>query len=311
MTNILYPIVMSSSGVNTPLRILLVEDNDSDARILPVTIKGAVDVEGDLVHAMCLADAFEQLSKESFDAILLSLGVLTRSEAMDSVRNVREYAYGPLIVLTNCVDECLAVQTIEAGADDCLVKQDLNCQNLRRAFRYAIARSRSRHEVYNLSYIDELTGLYNRRAFMRLGEQQLSIARRAGKGVNLAFADLDALKFINDHFGHTEGDRVLSNVAQILKTTFHRDSDLIARIGGDEFAGLWIANTPFSIDILRARLETALDSYRTSERPPYPLSLSVGLCQYPPDFIKPLTDMLSESDQRMYEDKRMSKNKVA
>jgi diguanylate cyclase (GGDEF)-like protein len=191
------------------------------------------------------------------------------------------------------------------------MKQDLNSQNLRRAFQYAIARSRSRHEIYNLSYIDELTGLYNRRAFMRLGEQQLSIARRAGKGVNLAFADLDALKFINDHFGHSEGDRVLTNVGKILKTTFHRDSDLVARIGGDEFAGLWIANTPLSIDVLRTRLKGALDSYRTSERPPYPLSLSIGVCQYQPDFTKPLTEMLSESDQRMYEDKRFSKNKIA
>jgi diguanylate cyclase (GGDEF)-like protein len=310
MANIFETPVISSFPVSTLRRVLLIEHNDSDAQVLAATIKAAVDPDADLLHVVCLTDAFERLSRESFDVILLSL-VVPNSEAIGSIRRVREYAYGPFIVVTTCVNEWVAVQAIEAGADECLMKQDLNSQNLRRAFQYAIARSRSRHEIYNLSYIDELTGLYNRRAFMRLGEQQLSIARRARKGVNLAFADLDALKFINDHFGHGEGDRVLTNVGKILKTTFHRESDLVARIGGDEFAGLWMANTPLSIDVLRARLKGALDSYRTLERPPYPLSLSIGVCQYPPDFTKPLTDMLSESDQRMYEDKRFSKNKIA
>ena len=109
----------------------------------------------------------------------------------------------PFIVLTSCASDCLAIQALEAGADDYLSKQD-NCRHLRRSFQYAVTSSRSRHEIYNLSYVDELTGLYNRGAFMRLGEQQLSLARRAGKGVNLAFSDLDGLKFINDHFGQTK-----------------------------------------------------------------------------------------------------------
>jgi two-component system cell cycle response regulator len=311
MTNILDPMVFSSiPGVNTPHRILLVDDNDSDARVLGKTIKRAVGPEADLVHAVCLADAFEQLNKEPFDVILLSL-LLPDCEAMDAVRRLREYALVPIIVMTTCANDCLAVQALEAGADDYLVKQGLNCEKLRRVFQYTTARNRWRREIYKLSYIDELTGLYNRRAFVMLGEQQLSIARRAGKGVNLAFADLDALKFINDHFGHSEGDRVLSAVAKILETTFHRDSDVIARIGGDEFVVFWIANTPFSIDVLRARLKSTVDSYLTSEKPPYPLSLSVGICQYQAGFTKTLSDMLSESDQRMYDDKRLSRNKIA
>src|SRR5207249_1279672 len=105
---------------------------------------------------------------------------------------------------------------------------------------------------------------------------------------NLAFADLDGLKFINDHFGHTAGDHALKYSARILKAAFHRESDLVARIGGDEFAVLWIANTPVVTDIVRARLKSVLDSYVASQKLPYDLSLSIGLCQYQRDFSCPL-----------------------
>jgi diguanylate cyclase (GGDEF)-like protein len=304
MTNILDPAAVSStpSVVNTRHRVLLVEDIDCDARALGKTIKRALDPETHLMHAVCLADAFEQLDKKPFDVILLNL---LRPSSLDSLRRLREYAPLPIIVLTKCANDRLAVQALEAGADEYLVKQGLTGQKVRRVFQYATARHKWRREIYNLSDIDELTGLYNRRAFMRLGEQQLRIARRAGTGVSLAFTDLDGLKFINDHFGHREGDRVLSAVAKILKTTFHRESDVLARIGGDEFVVLWIANT-ISIDTLRARIKSAIDSHCASEKTPYPLSLSVGICQYHPAFTKPLTDMLSECDQRMYDDKRLS-----
>ena len=89
-----------------------------------------------------------------------------------------------------------------------------------------MARSNWKSEIYTLSVVDDLTGLYNRRGFMTLGEQQLNIARRTGTGVNLAFADLDGLKSINDNFGHGEGDHALKNVAMILNNTFQRESDL-------------------------------------------------------------------------------------
>jgi len=165
--------------------------------------------------------------------------------------------------------------------------------------------------MYLTSLIDELTGLYNRRGFMILGEQQLTFARRARSGVNLAFADLDGLKFINDHFGHTAGDHALKYSARILKAAFHRESDLVARIGGDEFAVLWIANTPVVTDIVRARLKSVLDSYVASQKLPYDLSLSIGLCQYQRDFSCPLTEMLTEVDQRMYAEKHRTKTNIA
>jgi two-component system, cell cycle response regulator len=301
-------VISSIRRVKTAYRILLIDTDESARRVLEKTIKNAVDSEVDLVHAFCLADAFEQLNKEPFQAVLLDL---TDSRAVDSVRRVREFAQVPIIALTKGANDSLAMEALRAGADEYLVKQGLNSGKLRRAFQYATAREEWRREIYTLSDIDELTGLYNRRAFMRLGEQQLNIARRAGRGVNVAFADLDALKVINDQFGHKEGDRALRDVARILKSTFSRASDLLARIGGDEFGGLWIADTSLTTEFLCAKFKSSLESYRASERPLYALSLSIGVCQYHAGFTSSLSDMLAESDQRMYEDKCLSKARIA
>src|SRR4030095_8438056 len=169
----------------------------------------------------------------------------------------------------------------------------------------AIARHRRIGELHALSLIDELTGLYNRRAFMTLGDHQLKIARRHNSSVTLAFADLDGLKAINDGCGHMWGDFALKDIGLILKSTF-RESDVIARIGGDEYAILWIAHAPVSYDALHSRLKAGVAAYLRTEPRPYSLSLSIGFSHYQHGFAETLEDMLFETDRRMYVEKRAS-----
>lgn len=138
---------------------------------------------------------------------------------------------------------------------------------------------------------------------MTLGDHQLKIARRQSSSVTLAFADLDGLKAINDQCGHMWGDFALKDIANILKNTF-RESDVIARIGGDEYAILWIAHAPVSSDALYSRLKAGVDAHAISEPRPYRLSLSIGFSLYKSGFGESLEDMLFETDRRMYEDKR-------
>ena len=291
---------------NIPHRILLIEENPADLARLKEIIFG-MSPGIDLMHAANFAQAIEGLGTRQFDAVLLSLN----SEESEFVNRLVEHTDAPILVLTALENDAVALQALENGADDYLVKHSLDCDTLRHVLERAIARNVWRRQMYVLSLIDDLTGLYNRRGFMTLGEQQLMIAHRARTGVNLAFADLDALKFINDHFGHSAGDRALRDTAKILKAAFHRDSDLVARIGGDEFAVLWIANIPFSTDVVRARLKSALDSYVASQKLPYRLSISIGVCQYPRNFSSPLTEMLTQVDQRMYEEKHREKINIA
>jgi len=287
-------------------RILLVEDDPADLARLREIIFG-MHSEVDLIYAARPADAIEEVDEREFDAVLLSL----KAEEADFVKCLVEHTDAPILVLTNAENDPVALQALHHGADDHLVKHSLNTDTLRHVLQCAIARNVWRRQMYIASLIDELTGLYNRRGFMILGEQQLTFARRARSGVNLAFADLDGLKFINDHFGHTAGDQALNDTAKILKAAFHRESDLVARIGGDEFAILWLANTPVLTEVVRARLKNVLDSYVASQKLPYDLSLSIGLCQYQRDFSSPLTEMLTEVDQRMYTEKHRTKTNIA
>lgn len=167
----------------------------------------------------------------------------------------------------------------------------------------AIQRNRMMAELRAMSLVDELTGLYNRRGFFVLARQHLKIADRARRGMLLVFVDLDRLKFINDRLGHREGDRALVNAARILKETF-RESDVIARIGGDEFAVLTIDAGPDSAALLARRLRERLDALNAREDRGYRLSVSAGVTRYDPDAPCSVDDLLSRADAAMYGDKR-------
>jgi diguanylate cyclase (GGDEF)-like protein len=87
--------------------------------------------------------------------------------------------------------------------------------------------------------MDEMTGVYNRRGFLVMMQQQLSLSKRTGQGLLLLFGDLDGLKGINDVHGHAEGDLAITQTAHVLREAL-RTSDILARFGGDEFAALLI-----------------------------------------------------------------------
>ena len=116
----------------------------------------------------------------------------------------------------------------------------------------------SEEKYRSLALIDELTGIYNRRGLLTLGEHYLKIVRRQKKGIYMLYADFDDLKKINDTWGHQEGDLALIETANVLKTNF-RESDIIARIGGDEFVVIPVGTTSDSVDIVFARLNKAIE----------------------------------------------------
>ena len=161
-------------------------------------------------------------------------------------------------------------------------------------------------ELRNLALTDELTGLHNRRGFLALGEQQLKLARRSERGVFLFFADLDGLKQINDSFGHLEGDLALIRTAKVLKETF-RESDVIARVGGDEFAILAIEASDQNEATIRNRLQKNLRSCHVGESR-YILSLSMGVACFNPRRSTSIRQLMAEADHAMYEQKRRGPN---
>jgi diguanylate cyclase (GGDEF)-like protein/PAS domain S-box-containing protein len=164
-------------------------------------------------------------------------------------------------------------------------------------------RKQMEEELRSLSLIDELTGLYNRRGFQALAEQQIKIAHRLEKRMLLLFADIDNLKRINDTYGHLEGDRALIDTTKILRDTF-RESDIIARIGGDEFVILAIEIDASSADILTARLQETLEEQNAKASRSFKLAVSIGIARYVPESPRPLNELLEQADKLMYQQKR-------
>lgn len=172
---------------------------------------------------------------------------------------------------------------------------------LKRAVRCAAKHYRLQTELGNLAFTDELTGLYNRRAFQALAERQLKLGNRAGRGMLVFFIDLDGLNHINDSFGHAEGDQALKRTAEILKRTF-RDSDVIARHGGDEFAVLAVEADGHNEARMVRRLNKCVDEVNR-DHADHAISLSVGVARFDHRNPVSIADLMVEADQAMYAQK--------
>jgi diguanylate cyclase (GGDEF)-like protein/PAS domain S-box-containing protein len=165
----------------------------------------------------------------------------------------------------------------------------------------------SKEELRSLSLTDALTGLHNRRGFFTLAELQLRLADRNKQGMYMLYADMDNLKQTNDTYGHQEGDRALVETARLLQTTY-RASDVVSRIGGDEFAVIPVGTVKDNIEVIIDRFQRNLDAFNAKGSLPYALSLSVGVVMYDPLQPLPLGELISKADKLMYEQKRLKRN---
>jgi diguanylate cyclase (GGDEF)-like protein/PAS domain S-box-containing protein len=156
---------------------------------------------------------------------------------------------------------------------------------------------------------DELTGLYNRRGFYTHAEQLIKVSKRNNENVILFFIDVDNLKSINDTYSHQSGDDALVDTTNIIKKTF-RESDIIARFGGDEFVILARLAKKSLGDKLANRFKRNLNSHNKKDIRPYKLSLSLGLAMGGPKLNTSIDELLKKADESMYEQKEVKKEKL-
>lgn len=296
-----------------PRNALLIEADDKDAAGIEQAFEDSSLADFRLSRACRLDEALKKLETEEFEVVLLDLS-LPDSSGMETLVTLQIHSPpSPVVVLSNVDDERVALATLHQGAQDYLIKDDITAPVLAKALHFAIERHRLHEEVRNLALMDELTGLYNRRGFLALAQQQVRVADRTGRPMLLFFIDVDGMKKINDTLGHAQGDLALKTVADLLQDSF-RASDIVARIGGDEFVALAIETSEVGADVLSARLHKKLQS----TRPPginmnqmsisMQLSISMGIAHYSPSAPCTIDELLIRGDQLMYEQKREKKD---
>jgi len=216
------------------IKVLLVEDNPTDARLVQEMLADSANCFFDFNHAESISTTNSCLNKSQYDVILLDLS-LPDSNGLESLKSmVSNNPDLPIVILTGLDDEQMAIDAVQHGAQDYLVKGQGGTALLTRALRYAIERKRTEQRLSYLAQYDALTNLPNRALFWDRLKQAIKHATRSNKKGALMFLDLDLFKNINDTLGHTAGDKLLIALAKRLKKCI-REDDTVARLGGDEF----------------------------------------------------------------------------
>jgi two-component system, cell cycle response regulator len=280
---------------------LLIDDNPADTRLVREMLSEGGFARFDLEVSGRLAEGIRRLSAGDIDVVVVDL-CLPDSQGINTIALLRAHSPDvPIVVLTGTADEATGVLALSAGAQEYLLKDQASGVGLTRALRYAIERKRLEIALHRMAIADDLTGLYNRRGFFQRAPESLSRARRDRKRALLALMDMDALKQINDTYGHLEGDRAIVTVAAILKQTF-REDDIIARIGGDEFAVLALVKRNTAAQGILRRLERNLATSKPTTG--YALSVSLGLATIEAGDAADFDGLLKRADHGLYAHKR-------
>ena len=285
------------------LKVLLIEDNPADARLIREALADARRTTFQLESAATLAAGQQRLVSGPVDIVLLDLS-LPDSQGLETFRRLHHrWPQVPIVVLSGDEDDTVALTAVNEGAQDFLVKQRVDGDAIGRAIRYAIERHRMLEQVRQLAILDPLTTLANRRGFTMLCEHHFEVAKRASKSLTLLYIDVDRMKSINDTFGHAEGDRALIDTARLMAMTF-RKADILARLGGDEFCVMLTDSSDQGAQLAVARLRANLAAFNAGNRRGYALGLSVGTARFDPEAPRSLASLLEEADQAMYREKR-------
>lgn len=182
-------------------------------------------------------------------------------------------------------------------------------QNVQKQLEQSIEKFKESNTMLSeISRSDELTGLYNRRGFLEYAHAAITNKRNRGKRALVVYADMDNLKMINDTYGHDEGDFALREIAAILKDTF-RNTDIVARFGGDEFVAFAMMGLDNYEDIMKRRIEEITVRHNETCHKPYPIEMSTGMWEFTCTQDVDIYEILEIADKRLYEEKLEKKKK--
>jgi len=295
---------LESSNMKSSHYKILIVDDDESMRSLMVTL--LIQKGHSCETATNGREALDKISKTEFNAAITDI-VMPEMDGISLTKELsNRYQRLPVMIITGYTEEYSAETAMASGARE-FIKKPFSPTEFIIRFDKMMREHRAEDALLILSLTDDLTGLYNRRRFFVLTEQYLKVAIRTKKRLLLLFIDMDDLKWINDQYGHNEGDQALIDFAEILKQSF-RESDIIARIGGDEFVVLFVS-TDENHERLLTRLHENLKDYNDQRSRRYPLSVSVGTAQFDPEYPISIDELLSKADASMYAEKRKKRKR--
>lgn len=307
------------------LQVLLVEDNPGDGRLVQLMADEQSDSVNEMVWVEDLCEGLSCLQSHEIDLVLLDLN-LPDSRGLWTLEAILAQAPEvPVVVLTGLADEQLAVDAVRHGAQDYLVKGEVDGRLLARAIRYAVERKSIQSQLWQQkeaaeadrqklqlqAATDELTGLWNRRKFQFFLEREVRRVERYRGKLALAVMDIDRFKFINDTYGHAFGDEVLATIAKLLRDKT-RPSDIVARYGGEEFVVLMPHTTARDALVPAERLRQAIETHRLqrTEDDVIFVTASFGLAELDLDVEDIMETLIVRADEAMYHAKESGRNRV-
>ncbi len=281
------------------IQVLMVGDNPGERQLLNEMLAESGTTQFSLTHANNIKHALDHLAQQHYDVLLLDLA-LSDGRGLNNVQHIQTAAPGlPVIVLSGVSDEQLALQAVQAGAQDYWVKGHGDAHLLARAIRYAIERKQIDGRLAYLAHYDSLTRLPNRTLFRERMTRALASAQRNARRVGLLFLDLDHFKTINDKLGHEVGDALLVAVARRLETCI-RKNDTVARLSGDEFTAILenIDDADDAAAVAQKIVNALSHSFRLQGQELF-VTVSIGIALFPTCGLDPAT-LIKNADTALY-----------
>lgn len=265
------------------IRVLLVEENEAEARDACSMLQQAAEGQMEVTHVTRLSTALRRLSSESFDAILLD-GALVDTHGLDTLDLVQAaLASMPIIVLSNQDDPALERKAIQRGVQDVIVKKNWTPERLTRSVHHAVDRKRAEKSLAYLAQYDPLTALANRALFRDRLTHALALAKRKKQEVGVVLLGLDRFKDMMEQLGSEIGDALLSATADRLRQCM-REVDTVARLGGNEFTCLLEGITcKNDMEIVARRILASMAKPVQMQEQTVGITASLGLAVFPLD----------------------------
>ncbi|MFA7255494.1 MAG: diguanylate cyclase [Candidatus Omnitrophota bacterium] len=307
------------------LKILLVEDDQEFADILRIRLSKEMSPLLEITCLPTLQQALNALAEKTWDLVLLDL-MLPDSSGIQTFTALRSQArHTPIVIMSGLDNDALAIDAVRKGAEDYLVKGEINSRFLLRIMHHAIDRHRIKEKLASvtgrlresnlrlekMALLDPLTELYNRRGLQQALTRETQILSREGGKLLVLIFDIDDFKKINDSLGHPVGDILLKETAKKIQDSV-RASDHVARVGGDEFI-LLLPKTLLKEGLrLAERLRFAVSSttITVSEKETLRITASFGLAAVP-EHVTSVDDLLAISDPFLRQSKNEGKNRVS